>query len=367
MLPAQRPCTCSNRPSVEPRVKLAPLLRLVFFLFAFLLPQSIALSRPFIGTSQCSCSLLASAHLLHQLHLRLARPSDPASSCHCARRPSGFLRHQPRIMSDGIAPAVDKVGPPVPTAPEAQAGAPTLAMDTDTAKPEASVNLPTSLEKPKEPPIIAETKAPEEAKPPMEEPLSITDAFKLAHKTPRPVEVQSVPETPVNLATPVNGSPRPELNIPTEPQEPEKPQEEPVIITAAEEPLPTPTASAPGSDVGPDSIVDKPVTPNGESKPAELMAGALQTSAADAKSETSETATGEKRKADATAADQPAAEKEESEDSEPADKKAKIGNGNGKATNGGPRKPGRPKKDKKAAPVVGKTLRKTRSQGPVEI
>ncbi|KAK0767158.1 hypothetical protein N5P37_000892 [Trichoderma harzianum] len=271
-------------------------------------------------------------------------------------------------MSDGIAPAVDKVGPPVPTAPEAQAGAPTMAMDTDTAKPE-TVNLPTSLEKPKEPPIIAETKAPEEAKP-TEEPLSIADAFKLAHKTPRPVEVQSVPETPVNLATPVNGSPRPELNIPTEPAEPEKPQEEPVIITEAEEPLPTPTASAPGSDVSPDSIVDKPVTPNGESKPAELMAGALQPSAADAKSETSETATGEKRKADAavaTAVDEPAAEKEESEDSEPADKKAKLDNGNGKATNGGPRKPGRPKKDKKAAPVVGKTLRKTRSQGPVEI
>ncbi|OPB42653.1 hypothetical protein A0O28_0037730 [Trichoderma guizhouense] len=271
-------------------------------------------------------------------------------------------------MSDGIAPAVDKVGPPVPTAPEAQAGAPTMTMDTDTAKPE-TVNLPTSLEKPKEPPIIAETKAPEEAKP-TEEPLSIADAFKLAHKTPRPVEVQSVPETPVNLATPVNGSPRPELNIPTEPAEPEKPQEEPVIITEAEEPLPTPTASAPGSDVGPDSIVDKPVTPNGESKTAELMAGALQPTAADAKSETSETAVGEKRKADvavATAVDEPAAEKDESEDSEPADKKAKIDNGNGKATNGGPRKPGRPKKDKKAAPVVGKTLRKTRSQGPVEI
>ncbi|UKZ80277.1 hypothetical protein TrVFT333_008034 [Trichoderma virens FT-333] len=270
-------------------------------------------------------------------------------------------------MSDGIAPAVDKVGPPVSTAPEAQAGAPTVDMDPDTAKPEASVNLPTALEKPKEPPIIAETKAPEEAKP-TEEPLKISEAFKLVHKIPRPVEVQSVPETPVNLATPVNGSPRPELNIPIEPEEPEKPQEDPVIITEVEEPLPTPTASAPGSDVGPDSIVDKPVTPNGESKPAELMAGALQTSAADAKSETSETATGEKRKADAaaaTATDEPAAEKEDSEESEPADKKAKIDNG--KTTNGGARKPGRPKKDKKAAPVVGKTLRKTRSQGPVEI
>ncbi|KAL7949724.1 hypothetical protein V8C42DRAFT_311772 [Trichoderma barbatum] len=270
-------------------------------------------------------------------------------------------------MSDGIAPAIDKVGAPEPTAPEAQAGAPTMDMDTNTAKPENSVDLPTSLEKPKEPPIIVETKAPEEAKP-TEDLLKISDAFKLAHKIPRPVEVQSVPETPVNMSTPVNGSPRPELKIPTEPEEPEKPEEDPVIITEAEEPLPTPTASAPGSDVGPDSIVDKPVTPNGQSKPAEMMAGALQTSAAEDKSETSETAIGEKRKADAaaaTATDEPAAEKDDSEDSEPADKKAKIDNG--KATNGGPRKPGRPKKDKKAAPVVGKTLRKTRSQGPVEI
>lgn len=233
-----------------------------------------------------------------------------------------------------------------------------------TAKPEGSVELPVSLEKPKEPPIIAETKAPEDAKP-TEEPLKISEAFKLIHKIPRPVEVQSVPETPVNMQTPVNGSPRPELRIPTEPEEPEEPQEEPFIITEAEEPLPTPSASIPGSDVGPDSIVDKPVTPNGESEPAELMTGALQTSNADDKSETSETAIGEKRKAEAAAADEAAAEKEDSDESEPADKKAKIDNG--KATNGGARKPGRPKKDKKAVPVVGKTLRKTRSQGPVEI
>ncbi|KAL7792106.1 hypothetical protein V8C37DRAFT_128934 [Trichoderma ceciliae] len=271
-------------------------------------------------------------------------------------------------MSDGIASAVDKVGAPVPTAPEAQTVAPAV----DTAKPEVSENSPPSHEAPRETPVIAETKAPEEAKP-TEDPPKVAEAFKLVHQIPRPVEVQSAPETPVNLSTPVTGSPRPELKIPMEPEEPEKPQEEPVIIEGVQEPLPTPTASAPNSDIGPDSIVDKPVTPNGESKTAE-MAGALQTNNAEEKSEALDTAIGEKRKLpeapiDVAAADEPVAEKEESDESEPADKKAKIDDGEATTNGGAPARgrPGRPKKDKKAVPVVGKTARKTRSQGPVEI
>jgi hypothetical protein len=240
----------------------------------------------------------------------------------------------------------------------------------DTAKPEISENSPAQFEKAREPPIITEAKAPGETK----LPLNIAEAFKLVHQIPRPVEVQSVPETPVNLSTPANGSPRPELKIPMDSEEPEKPQEEPVIITSAQEPLPTPTASIPNSDIGPDSIVDKPVTPNGESKTAE-MAGALQTSNEEDKSEALDTAIGEKRKlaeapADVAAVDEAAAEKENSDDSEPADKKAKIDDAETTANGGAPRKPGRPKKDskvKKTAPVVGQTARKTRSQGPVEI
>lgn len=48
----------------------------------------------------------------------------------------------------------------------------------------------------------------------------------------------------------------------------------------------------------------------------------------------------------------------------PPEKKQKP---NGSAPNGGARKPGRPKKDKNKAPViVGRTLRKTRSQGAVD-
>ncbi|KAK1245543.1 hypothetical protein MKX08_005172 [Trichoderma sp. CBMAI-0020] len=270
-------------------------------------------------------------------------------------------------MADGIAPAVDKVGAPEPTAPEALAGAPTL----DTAKPEVSENPPAPAEPAKELPIVGETKGLEEAKP-STEPFNVVDAFKRAHQIPRPVEVQSVPETPANQS--VNGSPKPELNISMETEESPKPQEEPVVITGIEEPLPTPAASIPNSDNGPDSIVDKPVTPNGDSKTAE-MAGALQTGNDDDKSDVSEIVIGEKRKLAEGPADVPAveAEKEDSDESEPADKKAKIDDGEASSNGGAPRKPGRPKKngskEKKTAPppAVGKTARKTRSQGPVEV
>lgn len=265
--------------------------------------------------------------------------------------------------------ASSTVGAPEPTAPEAQAVAPTL----ETAKPEVSENASAEAEPAKELPIVAETKAPEEAKP-STEPFNVVDAFKRAHQTPRPVEVQSVPETPANQS--VNGSPKPELNIPMETEESPKPQEEAVVITSVQEPLPTPTASIPGSDIGPDSIVDKPVTPNGESKTAE-MAGALQTGNDDDKSDVSEIVIGEKRKladgpAEVSATSSAAAEKEDSDESGPADKKAKIDDGEASSNGAAPRKPGRPKKnnkEKKAAhpPAVGKTARRTRSQGLVEV
>lgn len=261
--------------------------------------------------------------------------------------------------------ASSTVGAPEPTAPEALAGAPTL----DTAKPEVSEHPLAQAEPSKELPIVGETKAVEDAKS-STEPFNVIEAFKKAHQIPRPVEVQSVPETPANQS--VNGSPKPELNISMETEESPKPQEEPVVITGVEEPLPTPAASVPNSDNGPDSIVDKPVTPNGESKPAE-MAGALQSGNDDDKSDVSEIVIGEKRKLAEGPADVSATapEKEDSDESERADKKAKIDDGEASSNGGAPRKPGRPKKngskEKKAAPpALGKTARKTRSQGPVE-
>ncbi|KAI0903931.1 hypothetical protein F4823DRAFT_243833 [Ustulina deusta] len=74
-------------------------------------------------------------------------------------------------------------------------------------------------------------------------------------------------------------------------------------------------------------------------------------------------ATNNKRKAD-TAGDvaKPEAHSVENENIEPAAKKQKT---NG-TTNGVARKPGRPRKDKNAVKVVGRTARKTRSQGAAD-
>lgn len=71
-----------------------------------------------------------------------------------------------------------------------------------------------------------------------------------------------------------------------------------------------------------------------------------------------------KRKAEAVEdAGEPGANGAKDEGPEPAEKKVTI---NGATTNGTARKPGRPRKDKKAAPVVGRTARKTRSQGAAD-
>lgn len=85
--------------------------------------------------------------------------------------------------------------------------------------------------------------------------------------------------------------------------------------------------------------------------------------------EKSEPETGDKRKADEVAFDaaeaKPALNGTAGHNDEPAEKKQKS---NGTSTNGtAPKKPGRPKKDKKAPAPVGRTLRKTRSQGAADI
>ncbi|KAI1736554.1 hypothetical protein F4680DRAFT_257552 [Xylaria scruposa] len=71
-------------------------------------------------------------------------------------------------------------------------------------------------------------------------------------------------------------------------------------------------------------------------------------------------ATSKKRKAESVEDVEPEANSVKNGSAEPLEKKPKI---NGAGTNGTPRKPGRPRKDKKAVAPVGKTARKTRSQG----
>lgn len=80
--------------------------------------------------------------------------------------------------------------------------------------------------------------------------------------------------------------------------------------------------------------------------------------------ESDESAVVGKRKVDeADDTAKPETKSAETDGTEPPEKKPKT---NGTTTNGTARKPGRPKKDKTAAPLVGRTARKTRSQGAAD-
>ncbi|WZH48225.1 uncharacterized protein QYS62_009394 [Fusarium acuminatum] len=237
-------------------------------------------------------------------------------------------------MSDGIAPAIDKVGAPEPTAPEAEAGVPTM----DTTKD--------SLET---------------AKPEVSKPVGSAGGLSAP---PKPVEIASVPQTPINNMTPAGGTPRPVLNIEEEPKETPKNDDENAFVTTDADAASAPPTSA-LKDV---SMTDKPTDDksaaiNGASKPEV--------------NDVAEVAAGEKRKAEeppaATNGSSALAAAEKSSSEEPAEKKARVQDVadeptatddaplDGKQENGKAAK-----KDKKVVPAVGKTARKTRSQGPVE-
>ncbi|PNP83413.1 hypothetical protein FNYG_02976 [Fusarium nygamai] len=254
----------------------------------------------------------------------------------CAPSASASELPMPYQFASGFSLSVHAasiVGAPEPTALEAEAGAPTL--DTATAPSEPA--------------------KPEESKP--------TEGAGGLSAPPKPVEVASVPETPVNNMTPAGGTPRPVLNLEEEPKETPKNEDENAFITDA--PTSAPAVSAPKDVPMTDNAADdKPAGINGAGKPEV--------------NDVAEAAAGEKRKAGeppaATngASDPAVAEKSESE--ERAEKKARVEDvadeptatentsPNGKHENGKAAK-----KDKKATPVAGKTARKTRSQGPVEV
>lgn len=229
-------------------------------------------------------------------------------------------------MSDGIAPAIDKVGEPAPTAPEAQAAVPT----SEDSKPE-------------------EKKADEK---------KAEDGTKPVLKVPKPVEVMSVPQTPLNNSTPAGGTPRPELRIDEEPKE--KPQEDPPFILGLKEPESTPAESTKDSE----SITDKPAeaATNGTSDDVE-MTGALPSS------NSSESASREKRKLEeepsSTTTNGDSSSEDKSGSDARSDKKARVDDAPAPAVPNG--KGTKAKREKKTAPVVGRTARKTRSQGPVEV
>lgn len=209
-----------------------------------------------------------------------------------------------------------------------------------------------------------EQKKPEDAKPEDAKPengTAVPDGAgpAVAPPQPKPVEVMSVPETPVNGTTPAGGTPRPELNL----AEPEKPdvEEQPTVVTGVLEPEPTPVTSLSRDETVAEPIIDAG-GPNGvDSKDVE-MAGALQP---DKVADTIETGSA-KRKLDAEETNGSSASSAINGEDR-ADKKAKTETA--PETNGGStaKKASRPKKEKKPAPPVGRTARKTRSQGNVDV
>ncbi|KAF7542914.1 hypothetical protein G7Z17_g11168 [Cylindrodendrum hubeiense] len=324
------------------------------WLRSWLFPQAQVLARFLPGFSQVPPhgnvpgerlpipNLTSSLHLHNSFSSRPLRPRDrvaslPRVSANRVNRLCAVFKLAPSdiatrdsfsyviIMSDGIAPAIDKVGEAAPKAAEAEA-APTVAPASKDSKPDEK---------------------------------KFEDGAKPGLKVPKPVEITSVPQTPLNNGTPVGGTPRPELKIDEEPKETPKEEEAPFIL-GLQEPESTPV------DKDSDPIADKPAeaATNGASKDIEIP-GALPSSAS------SESASREKRKLE----EEPVAAKtngngntsseDKSGPDERTDKKARVEDAPAPATNG----KGKAKREKKAAPVVsvGRTARKTRSQGPVEV
>ena len=158
---------------------------------------------------------------------------------------------------------------------------------------------------------------------------------------PKPVEVKSVPQTPINDRTPAGGTPRPELDI----------SQEPVQKPESDKPATLPEAKAATSVPKPESSL------NGAKEPAPTPAPTP--------------ALGQKRKFE----DEAESKLEHTEKKAKAEESKAASNGatetaaapaaEAPAATSAPKKAGRPKKKKTAAPV-GQTQRKTRSQGPVE-
>ncbi|KEY72331.1 hypothetical protein S7711_01013 [Stachybotrys chartarum IBT 7711] len=232
-------------------------------------------------------------------------------------------------MSDGIAPAIDKVGAPAPKAPEAEAGAPSVSLGE---APPASTSAAPAAE-------------------PEDNNGAIPDGAGPALAAPKPVEVKSVPETPLDSNTPAGGTPRPELNLSGG-----ETSSEPTVTTGVLGPQPTATTSAPENGTA-EQKPSATSAANGASAPTNATDSLPAESSG---SSSGGPAVNEKRKLDEAADATNGAMLASVEDvDEPVDKKIK--------TNGGTSpKSAKTKKDN-SSPSAGKTARKTRSQGPVEV
>jgi len=176
---------------------------------------------------------------------------------------------------------------------------------------------------------------------------NIPDGAGPAVGAPKPVEVTSVPETPVNQGTPAGGTPRAELNIGG--ATPKEKTPEPNAILGPGDNQPTSAPKEPEEDLaGPDQA----------SMTGDKRKLATETEAAPAPATTTASTNGNAKAEE----DAERPEKKPKLTEKIADKihdvKDKVTGGEGET-----KKAGRPKKDKKAPPAVGRTERKTRSQG----
>ncbi|KAI6779292.1 uncharacterized protein J7T54_001022 [Emericellopsis cladophorae] len=178
---------------------------------------------------------------------------------------------------------------------------------------------------------------------------NIPDGAGPAVGAPKPVEVTSVPETPVNHGTPAGGTPRPELNIGG--ATPNEKTPEPNAILGPGDNQPTSAPKEPVEDLaGPDrasTTGDKrKIVTETETAPADAPTATTASTNGNAKAEEDSERPEKKPKLTEKIADKI------------HDVKDKVTGGEGET-----KKAGRPKKDKKAPPAVGRTERKTRSQG----
>lgn len=165
---------------------------------------------------------------------------------------------------------------------------------------------------------------------------------------PKPVEVNSVPETPVNNHTPVGGTPRPDLKISEEDKAAAEKQADSDSVAFS---VPNGAGDATAHPAPEEPVTELPSGAGPEKRKAEDEA------APEANGDAAGTAAGEERPEKKAKLTDKFAERV----AEIKDKvESKIGGGGGAKGKGG-----RPKKDKTNPPPVGRTERKTRSQGPV--
>ncbi|KAI0388105.1 hypothetical protein F5Y04DRAFT_17659 [Hypomontagnella monticulosa] len=258
-------------------------------------------------------------------------------------------------MADNTSDNVEKGASGEPTVPESQpavvptAKEPVTAVEEST-EPSTATNATTTdtAAAPSSEPVAEKDVTAASSKEDVAEKTDVADKSASEPEKSTNTDSASAPSQPA--ATETAAADAPPLSN-GEPKEPPKPV---TVEEVRDQDLPTTAPSQPVEMTGALPVQDSVKnTPKAEPTSATTEA------------DKSAPNTGEKRKPDESevgATNGDAAAEKPVEDS-PAEKKQKT---NGTATNGTPKKVGRPKKDKKARPSVGRTARKTRSQGAAD-